>query len=83
MFFTKFGTIAASLVCLFGALLVVMGLTVDPSDMEARALYLAGRNPGQTIDRGIVTIGCGIVFGILAEISKFLARIAERKDNAA
>lgn len=87
MGFVWLGRIAAWGLVIFGALRVAMGLWVatafeDQATFEAAtARYIGSGTTGDAIDRGVMMIGAGILFGLLAKIAAEVSYQEEYEDD--
>lgn len=79
MGFTKTARIIAWCVTILGILRVAMGVLVinsEPSTVAA-ARFLGSKTTGEAIDQGLYWFACGILIGVLTEISYSVANAKE------
>lgn len=78
MFFTKCAKIAAWLSIFLGLLAIAIGIliSIDPSNAEIKAAFprkiIGPRLANSAVGSGLLSIGIGIAFGVLSEISRSL-----------
>ena len=81
MFYTNLGRVLAGLGFALGLAGIAIGLASASGDHDPSAL-VGTKTSGQWIDRGIYTLICSVVIGVLTDISRSVARLTTRSGTS-